>query len=68
MQKIQGLHGQNNRLRVLMADAHGMLHMQIHSLQLFYIHFILLICRKTKKKQYSQEETKILNERKDCEV
>ena len=53
----------NDRLRVLMADADIfaadiLYHKKCYSSYLTQI----------RKKQYSQEETKILNERKECEV
>ena len=54
----------NDRLRVLMADAHDIFAADILYLKKCYSFYLTQI----RKEQYSQEETKILNERKECEV
>ena len=54
----------NDRLRVLMADAHDIFAADILYHKKCYSSYLTQI----RKKQYSQEETKVLNERKECEV
>ena len=54
----------NDRLWVLMADAHDVFAADILYHERFYSSYLTQI----RKKRYSQEKTKVLNERKECEV
>ena len=54
----------NDRLWVLMADAHDVFTTDILYHERFYSSYLTQI----RKKRYSQEKTKVLNERKECEV
>ena len=54
----------NDRLEVLMADAHDIFVADIFYHKKCYSSYLNQI----RKKRHSQEETKVLNERKECEV
>ena len=54
----------NDRLKVLMADAHDIFVADIFYHKKCYSSYLNQI----RKKRHSQEETKVLNERKECEV